>query len=79
MGGDLVPTPPSFVHEFAGSLLEFAFTEQALELDQLLVIRSELKAAAPGLDLDWALLYIPSRASRGALLQSLRELESHRS
>ena len=50
-----------------------------MELDQLLVIRSELKAAAPSLDLDWTLLYIPSRASRRALLESLRELESHRS
>jgi chemotaxis protein CheC len=75
---DLVPTPPSFVHEFAGSLLEFAFMEQAMELDQLLVIRSELGAAAPGLSLDWTLLYIPSRASRHALLDSLLELESHR-
>ena len=41
--GDLVPTPPTFVHEFAGSLLEFAFMEQAMELDQVLVIRSDLR------------------------------------
>jgi chemotaxis protein CheC len=77
--GDLVPTPPSFVHEFAGSLLEFAFMEQAIELDQVFVIRSELSALASGLRLDWTLLYIPSRASRQALLDSLLELESHRS
>jgi chemotaxis protein CheC len=77
--GDLVPTPPTFVHEFAGSLLEFAFMEQAMELDQVLVIRSELKAAGTGLNLDWTLLYIPSRASRQALLESLLALESHRS
>jgi chemotaxis protein CheC len=77
--GDLVPTPPSFVHEFAGSLLEFAFTEQALELDQVFVIRSELSALASGHSLDWTLLYIPSRASRQALFDSLLELESHRS
>jgi chemotaxis protein CheC len=77
--GDLVPTPPTFVHEFAGSLLEFAFMEQAMELDQVLVIRSELRAAAAGLDLDWTLLYIPSRASRHALQASLLELESNRS
>jgi chemotaxis protein CheC len=77
--GDLVPTPPNFVHEFAGSLLEFAFMEQAMELDQVLVIRSELRAAAPGLDLDWTLLYIPSSASRHALQASLLELESNRS
>jgi chemotaxis protein CheC len=76
--GDLVPTPPSFVHEFAGSLLEFAFMEQAMELDQVLVIRSELRAAATGLNLDWTLLYIPSSASRHALFESLLALESHR-
>ena len=28
--GELVPTPPTFLHEFAGSLLEFALMEQAL-------------------------------------------------
>jgi chemotaxis protein CheC len=77
--GDLVPTPPTFVHEFAGSLLEFAFMEQAMELDQVLVIRSELRAAGPALNLDWTLLYIPSRLSRHALQASLIELESHRS
>jgi chemotaxis protein CheC len=76
--GDLVPTPPTFVQEFAGSLLEFAFMEQAMELDQVLVIRSELKAAGTGLNLDWTLLYIPSRASRQALFESLLALESHR-
>jgi chemotaxis protein CheC len=77
--GDLVPTPPTFVHEFAGSLLQFAFMEQALELDQVLVIRSDLQAARPGLNLDWTLLYIPSRTSRHALEVSLLELESRRS
>ncbi len=62
--GDLVPTPPTFVHEFAGSLLEFAFMEQALELDQVMVIRSDLSADRPELSLDWTLLFFPSRASR---------------
>jgi chemotaxis protein CheC len=76
--GDLVPTPPSFVHEFAGSLLEFAFMEQAIELDQVLVFRSDLRADLPGLGLDWTLLFIPSRASRQALESSLLELESRR-
>jgi chemotaxis protein CheC len=74
--GDLVPTPPTFVHEFAGSLLEFAFMEQALELDQVLVFRSDLRVDQPGYGLDWTLLFIPSRASRHALDASLLELES---
>ena len=43
--GELIPTPPTFLHEFAGSLLEFALMEQALELDQVLLIRSEFAAA----------------------------------
>ena len=73
--GDLVPTPPTFVHEFAGSLLEFAFMEQVLELDQVLVIRSELTADRPGVNLDWTLLFVPSRVSRRALADSLRALE----
>ena len=29
-GSELIPTPPTFFHEFAGSLLEFALMEQAL-------------------------------------------------
>ena len=77
--GDLVPTPPTFVHEFAGSLLEFALMEQALELDQVLLIRSELRAAGTGLNLDWTLLVrsqprVAARAARvaaGARIASL--------
>jgi chemotaxis protein CheC len=65
--GDLVPTPPTFFHEFAGSLLEFALMEQALELDQILLIRSEFAALRPGVNLNWTLLFVPSR-------ESLREL-----
>ena len=36
-GSELIPTPPTFVQEFAGSLLQFALMEQALELDQVLL------------------------------------------
>jgi chemotaxis protein CheC len=64
---DLVPTPPTFFHEFAGSLLEFALAEQAQELDQILLIRSEFAALRPGVNLNWTLLFVPSR-------ESLREL-----
>ena len=63
IGGELVPTPPTFVHEFAGSLLEFALMEQALELDQVLLIRSEFAGGRQGLNLNWTLLFIPSRES----------------
>jgi chemotaxis protein CheC len=74
--GELVPTPPTFAHEFAGSLLEFALMEQALELDQVLLIRSEFAGGRPGLDMNWTLLFIPSRAALEALAAALARLES---
>jgi chemotaxis protein CheC len=69
---ELVPTPPTFLHEFAGSLLEFVLMEQALELDQVLLIRSDFAGDRQGLNLNWTLLFIPSRAA----LESLAQLES---
>jgi chemotaxis protein CheC len=74
--GELVPTPPSFLHEFAGSLLEFALMEQAMELDKLLLIRSEFAGGPDILQLNWTLLFIPSRAALAALAASLARLES---
>jgi chemotaxis protein CheC len=75
-GDELVPTPPTFVREFAGSLLQFALMEQALELDQVLLIHSEFGAGGQGLNLDWTLLFVPSRESLHALAASLAQLES---
>ncbi len=74
--GELIPTPPTFLHEFAGSLLEFALMEQALELDQVLLIHSEFAAGRQGLNLNWTLLFIPSRDALHALAASLAQLES---
>jgi len=75
-GDELIPTPPTFVREFAGSLLQFALMEQALELDQVLLIHSEFQAGGQGLNLDWTLLFVPSRESLHALAAALLELES---
>jgi chemotaxis protein CheC len=75
-GSELVPTPPTFVQEFAGSLLQFALMEQALELDQVLLIHSEFGAGKQGLNLNWTLLFIPSRESLHELAASLARLES---
>src|SRR6185312_7541859 len=69
--GELVPTPPSFLHEFAGSLLEFALMDQAMELDRLLLIRSEFAGGPDMPQLNWTLLLIPSRAALEALAASL--------
>jgi chemotaxis protein CheC len=76
---ELIPTPPTFLHEFAGSLLEFALMEQALELDQVLLIRSEFAGGRQGLNLNWTLLFIPSRAALDTLATSLARLESRES
>jgi chemotaxis protein CheC len=73
--GDLVPTPPTFTREFAGSLLQFALMEQAMELDQILLIHSQFAAANHRLNLNWTLLFTPSRASLQALAISLRQVD----
>jgi chemotaxis protein CheC len=77
-GSDLVPTPPTFFHEFAGSLLEFALMEQAVELDQVLLIRSEFRADRREANLDWTLLFVPTREALHELVTALGALESHR-
>jgi chemotaxis protein CheC len=74
---ELIPTPPTFVREFAGSLLEFALMEQALELDQILLIHTEFAAGRQGLSLNWTLLFVPSRDALHVLAASLAQLESH--
>jgi chemotaxis protein CheC len=72
---ELVPTPPTFLHEFAGSLLEFALMEQALERDKLLLIRSEFAGGPDMPQLNWTLLFVPSPAALEALAASLAGLE----
>jgi chemotaxis protein CheC len=74
---ELVPTPPSFFHEFAGSLLEFALMEQALELEQVLLVQSAFTSRRQDLNLKWTLLFIPDRASLHALVAAIMELEAH--
>ena len=74
---ELVPTPPTFLREFAGSLLEFVLMEQALELDQVLLIHTSFGSSAQELNLNWSLLFIPDRASLHALATALTELKTH--
>ena len=64
-GGELIPTPPTFVQEFAGSLLQFALMEQALELDQVLLIHSRVRSRQAGAEpqLDIALYPEPRVAA----------------
>lgn len=75
---DLIPSPPMFFHEFAGSLLEFALADQAMELERVLVIRSRFTVEpldSPA-DLNWTLLFVPSGASLRALAGAFDEPES---
>jgi chemotaxis protein CheC len=76
---ELIPTPPTFVREFAGSLLEFALMEQALELDQILLIHTEFAAGKQELSLNWTLLFVPSRDALHVLAASLAQLQSRES
>lgn len=75
-GAELVPTPPIFVQEFAGSLLQFALMDQAMELNQVLLIHTQFNSGRQGLNLNWTLLVIPSRESLQSLAVSLVQLES---
>ncbi|QEH31674.1 CheY-P phosphatase CheC [Aquisphaera giovannonii] len=76
-GEELVPSPPTFLHEFAGSLLEFALMDQALELDRVLLVHTAFATGRRELSLDWTLLFVPDHASLRALAGAIGELESH--
>jgi chemotaxis protein CheC len=67
----LLPSPPTFRHEFAGSLLEFALMEQAIQLDRLLLLKSQF--ATDRGELNWSLLLVPSGASLEVLASALAE------
>lgn len=67
----LIPSPPTFRHEFAGSLLEFALMEQAIRSDRLLLARTRFEAES--MELDWSLLLVPGAESLDALALMLSE------
>lgn len=67
--GALVPSPPTFRHEFAASLLEFAVMDQALGADRVLLVRSRFEAESG--DLNWSLVFVPGGDSRATLHRGL--------
>ncbi len=81
----IIPSPPQFLHEFAGSLIEFALVDQLAELDQLLLIRTCLGketsdpagAEATLVDLNWTLLFVPSHEALGILSAVLGRSETY--
>jgi len=68
-GEPLVPSPPEFRHEFAGSLLEFALMNQAMESERVMLARSRF--TADGQALNWSLLYVPGAPALQALASAL--------
>ena len=70
----LLPSPPTFRHEFAGSLLEFALMEQAIRLDRLLLARTRFESDR--MELNWSLLLVPSGESLERLASSSTEPET---
>lgn len=69
-GEGLAPTPPTFLHEFAGSLIEFAVMGQAAELDRVLLAGTTFETEEGG-DLGWTLLFVPDAPSLAALAAGL--------
>lgn len=65
----LTPSPPTFLHEFAASLLEFALMDQASVSDQVLLINTQFTVEQTRLD--WTLLFVPTGESLRALLESM--------
>jgi chemotaxis protein CheC len=65
----VVPSPPTLLHEFAGSLLQFAVMDQATRFDWLLLVKSQF--SSDHMELNWSLLLIPSGESLEALSRAL--------
>jgi chemotaxis protein CheC len=72
----LLPSPPTFRHEFAGSLLEFAVMDQAMTLDRLLLVESRFTTEHG--EMDWSLLLVPSCESLQVLSAALEDIDGTR-
>ena len=70
----IAPGPPTFRHEFAASLLEFAFLDQMTESDIVLLVDTEFSTEEARLG--WTLLFVPSSESLQVLASALRSQQS---
>lgn len=70
-GEPLVPSPPEFRHEFAGSLLEFSLMNQAMVSDRVMLARTRF--TTDGQTRNWSLLYVPGAPALQALASALDE------
>lgn len=67
---ELIPSPPEFCRDFAESLLQAVFMDQALASDVVFVSRTTFELR--GQPLNWTLLFVPDSPS----MQSLQEMLS---
>lgn len=64
---ELVPSPPLFRREFAGSLLQAAFMDQAMAANFIFLARARFEIR--GEPLNWSLLFVPDAPSLARLSQ----------
>jgi chemotaxis protein CheC len=67
---ELLPTPPRFGRDFAGSLIQFALMDQVGS--DTTVVLAHVKFEIDGEPVDWTLLIVPDAASMAALSGSLK-------
>ncbi len=58
---ELLPSPPTFRRDFAASLLQSAFLEQAMTSDDIIVARATFQIR--GETLNWTMLFVPDAVS----------------
>lgn len=66
---ELLPSPPKFSREFAGSLMEFALMGQAIASDQVIAVRTRFEIDTTALN--WTLLLVPDAETVSRLPQLL--------
>lgn len=72
---ELLPSPPKFSRDFAGSLLEFALMGQAIARDQVIAVRTRFEIDAT--PLTWTLLMVPDAETVLRLPHLLSESEAN--
>lgn len=70
--GELIPSPPQFLRDFAESLLQSAFMEQALFAREVVFAKARFDLS--GQPLRWTFLLIPDPASLETLAEILNRL-----
>jgi chemotaxis protein CheC len=65
-----IPTPPTFVRDYAASIMQFAIMDQACDLEDVLV--SNTTFTVDGLPIRWRLLLIPDAVVLRDLARTLR-------